>query len=178
MKNKLRFNFYTLILSLFISFCFNKTVAQENGFYEVVEKSSTQSKQVSKKDSKEDRDGFYSLTYNLHPTAYIANNAIKIGGNSGYDNLPITKLTFNDTKSLNILNAQNPDFYNVELMTIKVMAVADLNNRLDLTDIIRLNKLKYILVECYFECTESQIEEFITNDDSGVRIFYKVSKPS
>jgi len=149
-------------------FSFSALVAQENGFYEL---------KISE-GSSQDRDAFYDLAFNLRPTASIENSSIKIGGNSGYSNLPILKLTFHDTKSFSILNQSNAQFNDVELMSIKILTVGDLNNRLDLVDVGNLNQLKYIYIECYFECTESQIKEFITYDNPNIRVFYKVSKPS
>lgn len=56
-------------------------LAQENGFYEL-KKTPLLSTESSLKDKDNDGDEFYNLILNLHPTAYIENNAIKIGGNS------------------------------------------------------------------------------------------------
>lgn len=167
MKNKSNLNFYTLVVSLCITFfSFSKVVAQENGIYELNANSS------------EDRTEFYDLANNLQPTAYVENNTIKIGGNGDHDGLQVVKLTFNDAQSFNILN-ENTNFGKVELVTIKLLTPADLNNRIDLSEVRGLNRLKYVLIECAFECTPSQIKQFITyQDDSNIRILYKVNKPS
>jgi len=154
----------------------NILTAQENGYYEI--KANLISDDNSPSNTDNSREAFYNLILNLHPTAYVENSAIKIGGNSGYSNLPILKLTFHDTKSFSILNQANAQYNDVELMTIKVLTVADLNNRLNLVDVGNLNQLKYIYIECYFDCTESQLKGFITYDNPNIRIFYKVSKPS
>lgn len=170
MRTQTNLAFRTYLFFICISlFSINTLVAQENGFYEL----------KGPENNSQDREAFYNLVYNLHPTAYIENNSIKIGGNSGYSELPISKITFQDTKSFSLLNQPNPQFNSAQLVSIKVLTVADLNNKIDLTEARGLNGLKYIFIECYFECTESQIREFITyDDDSNIRIFYKVSKPS
>lgn len=170
MRNQPTLAFCTYLCFICLSlFSFSALVAQENGFHEL----------KLSEESSQDRDAFYNLIYNLHPTAYIENSSIKIGGNSGYNELPISKLTFHDTKSFSLLNQPSTQFNNVQLMTITVLTVADLNNRIDLTEARGLNRLEYIFIECYFECTESQIKEFITHEtDTNIRIFYKVSKPS
>ncbi len=169
MRNKSTLALYTYLFSISILlFSSSKVIAQENGFYELKENS-------SKNDS---REAFYDLAYKLLPTAYIENNNIKIGGNSGYANMPISKLTFNDTKSFNILNQPKPNLNKVELITIKVLTPNDLNNSINLSEVEGLNRLKYILIDCYFECTESQIKAFVKLDNPNVRIFYKTNKPS
>lgn len=169
-KNRVFFAICMLLLSV------STLTAQENGFYEI--KANLISDDNPQSNTNTSREAFYNLIYNLHPTAYVDNNAIKIGGNSGNSNLPILKLTFHDTKSFSVLNQANAQYNNVELMSINVMTVGDLNNRLNLVDVGNLNQLKYIYIECYFDCTASQLKEFITYDNPNIRIFYKVSKPS
>src|SRR5690606_865297 len=169
MKNKSTLVFYTYtLLSICIALFSTNADAQENGIYEI----------AGNNNAENDREDFYELTYQLKPTAYIENNNVKLGGNGGYDNLPIVKLTFNDAKSFNILNQQSIKLNKVELMTIKLSTAADLNNRINLIETSGLNRLKYIFIECAFECTESQINQFITYDNSIIRVFYKINKPS
>src|SRR5690606_25732202 len=116
-------------ISMFL-LCMSQLIAQENGFYEI-EINSTISTESLNKATKSDNSEFYDLTYKLLPTAYVENNNVNLGGNSGYDNIPVTKLTFHDTKSFNILNQAKSKFNNVELMTIKVLTANDLSNRID-----------------------------------------------
>lgn len=157
-----------ILMSLIAS---NLTLAQD-GFYELNAPS------IISGSKNNEREKFHNLVSNLHPTAYINNGAIKIGGNSGYNNLPILKLTFHDSKSYFILNQSNTQFNAVELITVKLLAETDVVNRLDLTEISGLNQLKYIYVECYFECSESQITDFLILDRLNIRVFYKLTKPS
>lgn len=177
MKNKSTLTFYTFLLSISISlFSFNQIIAQEdNGIYEISNSNKSElSKGSSKKGEKNNRDGFYNLAFKLHSTSYVENNGIK----SNKKSQSVSKLTFIDTKSFNILNnSNNSDFENVELITIVIRNKEDLNNKLNLNDINGFNSLKYIYVKCYFKCTEQQINEFL-NSDADIRIFYKTETPS
>lgn len=168
MKNKSALTFYTFLIVCFISILsIGKVSAQENGIYELNNKTFSKSK-VS---SSNDRVEFYNLSQNLHSTAYINNNAVsKIYGEG-----KIQRITLGDSKSFSLLN--KADYDNVELITITLNSVNDLNNTLDLTSNKNLGKLKYIFIKCYFKCTASQIEKFIISN-SNLRIFYKTETPS
>lgn len=174
MKNKLTFTFCTFLLSLCITLLSSgKLCAQENGIYEI-EKNNSISKETAKKNKGNDRDDFYHLAYKLHPTSYAENKSIK---KVNYNSAKISKLTFNDANSFNVLNQNTSNFYDVELITVNLNSVEDLNNKLDLTEASGFNNLKYIFIKCAFKCTEAQIKQFI-NSDSNIRVFYKVEIPS
>ncbi|MFD0988594.1 hypothetical protein ACFQ1R_00670 [Mariniflexile jejuense] len=173
MKNKLTIPFYSLLLSLCITLISSgKLCAQENGIYEI-ENNNSLSKETAKKSKGNNREDFYNLAYKLHPTSYAENKSIKKVNNSA----KVSKLTFNDSNSFNVINQTNSNFNDVELITIKLNSVADLNNKLDLTDANGFNNLKYVYIKCSFKCTETQIKQFI-NSDSNVRVFYKIEIPS
>ncbi|MEN3323989.1 hypothetical protein VP395_09640 [Mariniflexile soesokkakense] len=179
MRNKSPLTLYAFLFSICISlFSITETIAQENGIYELNESNSfssdvSRSSENSNKNKKGDREHFYNLIYKQHPTSYVGNNVIK----KYKDNSLVSKLTFNDTKSFNLLNQNNSEFNSIELITVVLNNPNDLNSKLDLTEISGLNSLKYILIKCYFECSKQQIKEFV-NTDSNVRVFYKNEIPS
>lgn len=174
MKNKLSLSFYTFLVSIFVVLipC-NEIIAQEKGIYELKENSML-SKDSSKKSKTPDRAGFYDLAFKAHPTSYAFNNNLKSPVESTVN---ISKLTFNDTKSFGLLNNNNKNFNNVELITITLKSVDDLNNKLILTEYSNFGNLKYVYIKCFFDCTEQQIKEFIS-PDTNVRVFYKIEIPS
>lgn len=174
MKNKSTITFYSVLLSFCFTLLFSgNMLAQENGIYELHQNNGL-AKENSKKDKGNDRDDFYNLAYKLHPTSYAENKNIKKSSNH-YAN--VSKLTFNDAKSFEILNQSNSNFNDVELITIYLNTVQDLNNKIDLTDANGFSKLKYVFIKCSFKCTEAQIKQFI-NSDPNIRVFYKIEIPS
>lgn len=172
MRNQPTLPFPVYLCLIFMSLIASNLTLAQDGFYEL-----NASSGIAESKSSE-REKFHNLVSNLHPTAYINNGILKIGGNSGYNNLPVVKLTFHDSKSFFILNQSNTQFNAVELITVKLLTETDLVNRLDLTEISGLNQLKYIYVECYFECTEPQITDFLILGRPNIRVFYKLTKPS
>ncbi|GAA3655410.1 hypothetical protein [Flavivirga jejuensis] len=172
MKNKLTLTFCTFLFTCFISLFFsNKAIAQENGIYEL--SNNNFSKSAINKKTDEGRTQFNKLAYNLHPTVYIENGLEKQTYGEG---LPI-KLTFEDTKSLNLLNSENVKYNQVQLITIKINSTNDLNNTLDLSNVPGLNKLIYIYLKCNFKCTAELIKGFIKVNPQ-IRVFYTSKKPS
>jgi len=171
MINKSTFAFYTFLFSVCISF--SSLTAQENAIYEVSDGSSM-SKSSSKKVTQNDRADFYELAFKLHATTYVENNIIKKSSNS---EASVSKLTFKDAKSFNVLNQSIKDFNDVELITIILKNENDLNNKLELTQDNGFGNLKYIYIKCYFKCNEQQIRGFVTSDAS-IRVFYKTETPS
>lgn len=166
-------NISALFLNIFLFVCLfilpvNNVSAQENGIYEL--KKNTTFYKASAKKSK-DRQEFYKLSQRLHTTAYISNNSVR----NTYGEGKVQKITFSDSKSFGLLNSNN--YGDVELITVTLNNPSDLNNKLDLTSNNNLGKLKYVFIKCYFKCTTSQIENFITSD-SNIRVFYRTESPS
>ena len=162
-----RYGFF-LFVSLFL-FMGNKLLAQENGVHEIVQN------EFSKKNKEKgnsnafngNRDEFYKLAFNLHPTYYYENNSLK----STYDSGNLSKLTFEDVKSSNSIKNKNPKYDQVELITIILKNVNDLKSPLNLSKDQNLKKLKYVYIKCYFKCSDDDIKNFIRTD-KNVRIFY------
>ncbi|WP_372754520.1 hypothetical protein [Mariniflexile sp.] len=172
MKNKLTLTFYSFLLSLCVSlFITIEGNAQENGIYEI-NNNATLLKDTAKKTKVNDRENFYDLAFKIHPTSYANDKIIKKNNNN-----KSSKLTFNDSKSLGLLNQNNTDFNHIELVTIKLNSIQELNKKVDLTNANSFSNLKYVYIVCSFQCTESQIKEFIRSN-SNIRIFYKIEIPS
>jgi len=171
MKNNLKLPFYSLLLFFCTSFLtINNLTAQENDIFEI-QQSNENSKVSSKKET--DRKRFYDLAFNLYPTHYIENNALK----STYDSGDPIKMTFVDAKSLIWLKNKSSKKDAVELLTISINDRNDFINRLDLSKNDGFKNLKYIFIKCSFNCSEKDIENFIQVQNK-VRIFYTIQKPS
>lgn len=174
MRNKSTLAFYTFLFSLCILlFSSSELVAQENDIYEV-NATNTLSKTSSKKENPKDRESFYDLAFKLHTTSYVENNSIR---KSNKNSTSVSKLTFNDVSSFNVLKQTNQDFNDVELITIVLKSANDLNNKIDLTEINGFDNLKYVYIKCQFNCSEQQIKGFVTSNGT-VRVFYKTEIPS
>ncbi|WP_188653716.1 hypothetical protein [Yeosuana aromativorans] len=169
MKNNSASIRYILFLFIALSLFFgNNLMAQENGIYEVTQKGKSD-KEYGKGANKmnNDRTEFYNLAFNLHPTYYFENNFLK----TSYDSGNLSKLTFEDAKSSNIVKNEDPKYDQVELITIALENISDLKNSIDLSKDKNLKKLKYVYIKCYFNCSEDDIKKFIQTD-KNVRIFY------
>ncbi|ULC58110.1 hypothetical protein MBM09_09275 [Flaviramulus sp. BrNp1-15] len=172
MKNK-----STLVLiKLIFTFCIylfssDQIVAQDADILELNSISNIQAKSsIAKKNNRID---FYNLIHNLHPTIYIDNNTIK----KIYGNNPIKKITIENSQSYSILNSKNNNYKSVELITLKLESISDLNNPIDLSNISEFENLKYVYVKCYFKHTADDIKKFIKTN-SNVRVFHIYAKPS
>ncbi|WP_445736672.1 hypothetical protein [Mariniflexile sp.] len=163
MKNKSTVSFYTFLFTILMPLIsFNTAIAQEHGIFELGS-------------NQNDRSDFYDLAFNLHSTYYITNNAIK---KNIQNESSLLKLTFYDTNSFSLLNQNNPDYETVELISVNLKTINDLNNKLDLrTNASSFKNLKYIFIKSYFKSTEQQINDFVIHD-SDIRIFYRVENPS
>ncbi len=173
MKNKPALTFYTFLLACIVSILsIGNATAQENDIFELTDDEDL-SKVKIKKYKEKNRGKFYNLTQKLHTTVYISNNNV----NKVYGEGAIKKITFGDSKSFGLLS--NKKYDKVELITINIDKISDLNNKLDLTIDNKLTSLKYIFIRCDFKCTKQQIKKFVkANRNSNIRIFYKTESSS
>ena len=110
------------------------------------------------------------LIYDLCPTIYIENRTIKTFGETP----PVCLKT--DVGSIIKLKESNPVYTNIELLTIKFSAPADLIFPLDLSLLTGFTNLKYVQFVCPFNCTVSAIEQNF-KPKQGVTAFYILSIP-
>lgn len=169
------------ILGCFLVATINQISAQSSTIYQLTEQdfqeispSKMASKTASyKKPINDVKQGFFSLKKGLKPTIYVDNNKIKkVSGISPQ----IVK--FQNSNSLEVLKENNSLIKNVELLTIRMKDQSELNNRIDFSNIDNFDNLKYIFIQCNFNCTANDISSFIINVDPKVIIFYMVSNPS
>ncbi len=170
MKKNTTPSLYIFLLIFSTSLFFgNSLIAQEEGIYEVINNNTFKNGTNSKSTSTTDREGFYELAFKMHPTHYFKNSSIK----SVYNDSDPVKLTFEDTKSFNLLK-NNAKLNGVELITIILNNNDDLNDSIDLSGSMDLKKLKYVFVRCRFKCSENNVTKFIKTDNN-VRIFYSTN---
>ncbi|WP_299554298.1 hypothetical protein [Seonamhaeicola sp.] len=177
MKNKTSIKNYSICLVFFISFFSFSALAQENGIFELKQNarpsasSKTNSLVVSiSKDSKSTIDAraeFNTLVYKLHPTVYVKNGIVK----KTYGEGPIIKLTLEDVNSISSLSSLASNYPEIELLTIKLNSISDINSTLDLNSISNLSKLKYVFIKGRFNCNEALLNRFV-NYSSNTRVFY------
>lgn len=109
------------------------------------------------------------LLYGLAPSVYIQNNAIQ---NVEGATAP-TVLKFKDVQSFGFISTRNELYNKVEMITIDLETVNDLQTPFDVDLIRGFDNLKYIYLKCEFPITETQIRAFIQNADPEISIFYK-----
>jgi hypothetical protein len=112
-----------------------------------------------------------SLVYDLHPTAYIQNGEIKI-----YGDKPVVKAELSPS-SFPLFNSGNPALSQIELLVVKLNADEEANIFLDFSQNRDFKRLKYVYVQCPFECSPSQVEKMIYNLPQGVTLLFSVSNP-
>lgn len=186
MKNKTTLFSSKIMLSIIVSvLSFNVGFAQEAGIFELVEndseiqvaaqaKTSSLKKGVnSKSNISNNLSDFKELKYNLKPTIYLSDNRVKkVVGDSGPLRLKM------EGNQINILKSQDPLFNSVELIVINIEKQSDLNMHFDVSSLQGFNNLKYIYVQCHFNCSPSQIEQFVRNATSEMTIFFMNVNPS
>ncbi|WP_289661431.1 hypothetical protein [Flavobacterium panacagri] len=108
------------------------------------------------------------LLYDLHSAVYASSGEINI-----YGDLPTA--LFTDNNSINSLNTSVSLKNDIEIATIKIEKVADLNKSIDLNSFSGFEKLKYILIISEIETNSSVINSLIKNNTSKYILLYKIS---
>ena len=109
-----------------------------------------------------------SLFFDLHPTAFVNRAQIM-----GEDSPLILELQKSDTS---VLFQNKEQFQSVEMLLLKITEQNQLSQPLDLSDLRYFENLRYIIVECHFECSPSKLRRAITGL-GDYKIFYLVSIP-
>ncbi|MFK5959239.1 MAG: hypothetical protein QM495_10285 [Lutibacter sp.] len=170
-----------VIIGFFILLGISQISAQSLNVYQLFEEDFQQSSsKIATKSSTfiksnvDVKQGFFTLKKGLKPTIYVDYNKVKqVTG----DVAPLI-LKYENSYSLNILKENNTLINKVELLTIKLKNQNEINNRFDFSSIEGFDNLKYIFIQCNFDCTANDISSFILNVDPKVTIFYMVSNPS
>ncbi|WP_424494027.1 hypothetical protein [Salinimicrobium sp. GXAS 041] len=110
------------------------------------------------------------LVYGSNATIIISNTGAQILG-SGVPTVAVF-----DTNNLQALQKSNPDFNSVRLLKLKVDSSADLKRSIDLSSLNEFSNLKYILIQCAFNCSSSQLQNIFSNVGNK-RIVYMIATP-
>lgn len=179
MSNKLTLTLRSsLITCLFLLVIVKHGNAQEKDIYELGNTANAQmqgqlNKGKSKKGSNLDRADFYNLIENIYTTYYINNNEIK----KAYGDGKPKKLALRGTSSFDYLKNVSQNFKNIEIITITLDTISEIQNTMDLSSLKGFDNLKYIFIRCYFKPNEAQIKSFIKTKEH-TRVFYKMENPS
>lgn len=114
------------------------------------------------------------LLHGHNPTIYIENS--RVINVTGDESPKVLQLL--DANSNLLLQGNNSLYNSVEVITITLGRISDLNNRLDLSRINGFTSLRYVYIKCLFDCTDQQINNYLLNADSVTTVFYKVVNPS
>ena len=189
LNRRLILNLKYLLMLIFLFSISNFVNAQQNKIIQIVEndnqlnenkvernhKSSKFSKRSSKSESEDSaREDFNDLQFKSQHSVYVADKKIfnRTGGNKA------ARLRLEDVSSIEFLYTQNADFNQVKVISIKINNLLDLNQKLDMSKLSAFDQLKYIFLQCGFDCTEDQIQKFILNYKSNITIYYMVSNES
>lgn len=153
----------------------------ENDFQINTAQSKVQAKSTSSKSSANRKEttnvglqDFLELNNNLKPTVYIDKNLIK--NITGVGNPK--KLKYNNIQPFHKLNEESSMFNSVELIAINLKTSSDLKNQFDLSKVNQFQKLKYVFIKCYFDCSADQIKEFVLNLEPEVIVYFTKVNPS
>ena len=134
----------------------NELIESPGNFSEIL--SVTESKEIN------------SLVYDLHPTVFISDTEIKTFGQEA----PVKAEFY--PGSYTSLQRSNPDYNAVKLLTIKANEAANFNTRIDVSTLTAFRSLKYILVECSFNCSSGEIQNLFSNLEDVV-VLYIIATP-
>ncbi|GHA50130.1 hypothetical protein GCM10007103_33680 [Salinimicrobium marinum] len=111
-----------------------------------------------------------SLVYDIHPTVFISDAEIKTFGQEA----PV-KAEFH-AANYTLLQTTNQNYNAVKLLTIKINKAADLNATIDAATLTAFRSLKYILIECSFDCNSTAIQNLFSNLED-ILVFYIIATP-
>ena len=178
MKNKTALSFFAPLIFLSIFFMTgNQLIAQADVIHELNYKKGNNGILEKAKSEKNDnsRKEFNDLSQKLHSTFYYQNGTLK---NQNGNSSPV-KVTLYDLNSFSaLLNNRNNDYSEVRLITATVKTPSELNSKIDLALLTGFPKLKYILINCFFDCDAADIENTIVNPSNKIRVFYCYAMPN
>jgi len=119
-----------------------------------------------------------SLVYDLHPTIYVRNGNLTLPAGN------IPECIDSDASSVWTLYEDNPQFNQVELITIRIEQESDLATVLNLDGLQAFTNLKYVYFMCTFEicsspgCEATMISQMVQGTGNpDLLILYKISIP-
>lgn len=159
-----------LVLTCFFSLLFTEGFSQEIGFKTAKNFIADESNQMNKQ-SEGATTSSKSLLEDVHPSVYLENGIVKNYGSN-------PKCLFVNSMA-NLPNVANPftkDY--IEIVTIKINALSDLSQQLDISVFSEFPSLRIIYVVVPFECNVSQLNNFIQNQTTNYHLIYTIENPS
>jgi len=163
----------TLIYISLIIFLPNNILAQESTILKINGERDTFSQEIESL-QQINADELSSLLFNINPTAYIESENIKITADDGR---LVSKIIIQDAESIEVLKTNDTRLQKVKLIQIKLKDVSELSQPLDFSTLENTNRLKYIYLQCSFNCTDTDIKSYITETAPGTVILYSNSTP-
>jgi len=174
----------SLNLKIFLIVCIsilsiNYTVAQVGTVIQLTDGDfeSAQLKHITTKSSLQEKDNsqrFFEIANELLPTIYVKNGSIrKVKGESN----PV-ELKSDDFQLNSFLSSNNKLFESIELITIKLKQQSDLRKSINTATLKEFKNLKFILIKCYFECSDTQIRSIVLNTNPKITVYYIITNPS
>jgi hypothetical protein len=118
-----------------------------------------------------------SLAYDIHSTIFIRS------GNLTYPEGNTAECVDSDASSIGTLYEDNPQFNQVELITIRIEQESDLATVMNLDSLQTFTNLKYINFLCTFQicsspgCEPTMISQMVQGTNPDIMILYKISVP-
>ena len=164
------------ILFFMLVFCFTSMEAQSlqvSKSQKVLEVksfiNSLKSSELSSRTANSKSARLEHLLKDLQPAIYIsAKNVKKYGAqpNSIYV----------DLNALGSISSSNIEIADVEIVTIKINSISELNKKIDLSVFSKFKNLKYVYIVSSIETDADSIINSIQNSNSNYSVFYKIDK--
>lgn len=164
------FRVRVLTLSCVFSFFFIDAFSQEIGFKTAKNFIAEESNQMNKQ-SEGVTTSSKSLLEDLHPSVYLENGLVK-----NYGSNPKCLFVNSIANLSNVANPFTKTF--IEIVTIKINAISDLSQQLDLSVFSEFPSLRIIYVVVPFDCNVSQLNSFIQNQTTNYHLVYTIENPS
>lgn len=83
---------------------------------------------------------------------------------------------FTNTKSLNAIASSNINIERIEIVTIKIDDITDLNVPIDLSALSKFSKLNYVYILSNISSPETSLIKLIKNINPRYTVFYKIDQ--
>ena len=129
--------------------------------------SALKNKNSSARKSKPEKTNLEKLLYDNQPSIYFNSSEVKTIGEN-------PKSFFVEFQNLNKLSNSNLLKNNIEIVTIKINNLNELNSTIDLFVFSSFKKLKYVHIYSSVTINESILSKLIRNYDEKYTIFYTI----
>ena len=109
------------------------------------------------------------LIQKVQPSVYFNSGVVKTYGDK-------PKALFTDIHSLNGISNASILKNNIEIVTIKINTLSDLNSFIDLSVFSTFKKLKYVYILSAVKVSEPKINSMVTNHQERLGVFYQIDR--